>query len=95
MGKAEEDYNRVSGLAADLRLEGEDLLGFVSDSMKRLGHRARTVWEDATPEGGGDGGGGDFFTRNRQNNGGSGGGDGGRGGGDRTRRVGGSGGYED
>lgn len=91
MGKAQEDYTRVTGLAADLKLEGEDLLGFVSDSMKRLGHKAKTVWEDAEPDGGNGGGGGDFFSRGR-----GGGGEGGSGGG-QTRRVGGGGsggGYE-
>lgn len=66
MGAAEEDYEHISGLAERLKLEGEDADRFVSDSMKRLGHRPRTVWEDAEPEGGEGGDDGDFFTRKSQ-----------------------------
>lgn len=89
MGKAQDDHGRLSELAKDLKLEGDDLSSFIGDGMKRLGHVARTVWDDAVPDGGGNGGGGDFFSRTPKSGGGG-------GNGETRRRVGGDhgGGYE-
>ncbi len=60
MSKAQEDLDRLMGLAEDLGLEESEAENFVSSAMKRLGHRAKMTWEDGEPSG--DSGSGDFFS---------------------------------
>lgn len=61
---AKDDYGLLEDLAKRLGLDENESENFVSSSMRRLGHKMSTLWEDA--EGSGDSGGGDFFSRQRQ-----------------------------
>lgn len=63
MAKAEEDYSILAALAERLGLDEDQADGFVSSSMKRLGHKAKLMWEDG--EDGGNDDSGDYFTRKR------------------------------
>lgn len=68
---AQDDYNELTAWAKRLGLEGDDHDSYVNDAMKRLGHKAKTIWEDDT-DSGKDSGGGDFFSRKRAERGGEG-----------------------
>lgn len=59
---AQDDYDMLSGLAERMGLEDNDRDDFLSSAMKRLGYKARAIWED----GGNDESNGDFFSRRRQ-----------------------------
>lgn len=61
---AKDDYGLLEDLAKRLGLDETESDNFISSSMKRLGHRMSTLWEDA--EGSGDSGSGDFFSRRRE-----------------------------
>jgi hypothetical protein len=58
---AQEDYQTFVEMAERLQLDEEEAEGFISSAMKRLGHKARQMWEDGDGSGNGDGG--DFFAR--------------------------------
>lgn len=64
MGKANEDYDSLAALAERLGLDEDEGSRFITSSMKRLGHKAKTMWEDGDPASGNDGG--DFFSTRRE-----------------------------
>jgi hypothetical protein len=80
---ANEDYESLQSLAERLKLEGDDRENFVSSSMKRLGYKPATQWQEPEPEGNDNNDSGDFFSRKqkreqrRVQGGGGGGGNGG------------------
>lgn len=47
---AQEDYNMLSELADRMQVDDKEREGMIADGMKRLGHVARSVWEDAKPD---------------------------------------------
>ncbi len=61
---AQEDQGMLEELAQRLGLEDDEADNFISSAMKRLGYRARRIFED--DEGNGNNNGGDFFASKRQ-----------------------------
>jgi hypothetical protein len=63
---AQDDETMLSELAERLGLEEEEADNFIGSAMKRLGYKARRMWEDDDSQGGGNNSGGDFFSTRRQ-----------------------------
>ena len=62
---AQEDYESFAALAERMQLEEDEAENFINSAMKRLGYKAKQIWED---DDGGEGGkrGGDFFAPPRR-----------------------------
>jgi len=65
---AADDHATLSELAERLGVDDEERDQFVSSSMKRLGYKPRTDWDDPDPDENKGNGGGDFFSRKREQN---------------------------
>lgn len=61
---AQEDYDTFSAMAERLQLDEEEAENFIGSAMKRLGYKARQMWED--DDSGGGNSGGDFFSAKRR-----------------------------
>ena len=64
MAGAQDDFDTLSALAERLGLDEDESHNFVSSSMKRLGYKAREMWEDG--DGDSKSGSGDFFGKKRE-----------------------------
>jgi hypothetical protein len=62
---AEDDFGSLSELAERLGLDDSEKENFISSGMKRLGYKARAIWEDSDNDNDG-GGNGDFFASKRR-----------------------------
>jgi hypothetical protein len=62
---AQEDQGMLEELAQRLGLEDDEADNFISSAMKRLGYRARRIFED-DDSGNNNAGNGDFFASKRQ-----------------------------
>lgn len=60
---AQEDQDMLSELAERLGLDDDETDSFIGDAMKRLGYRARRMWEDGDDDDRGRGGGDTFSVR--------------------------------
>lgn len=63
---AQEDQGMLEELAERLGLENDEADNFISSAMKRLGYRARRIFEDDDSGNNSGSGGGDFFSQKRQ-----------------------------
>ena len=61
---AKDDFLSLSELADRLGLDDDEKDGFITSSMKRLGHKPSVNWEDGDSGNSNDSG--DFFSKKRQ-----------------------------
>jgi hypothetical protein len=62
---AQDDFQALADLAERLGLEEDESENFITSGMKRLGYKARQMWEDNDDTDSGSGG-GDFFSTKRR-----------------------------
>lgn len=61
---AQDDFESLAALAKRLKLDDKQADSFISESMERLGYKAKRTWEDGA--GDDDDGSGSFFGQRRE-----------------------------